>query len=101
MTRLLVAFIVLLLFANSAAAQRQRYCDGHEPYYHDTANGPGAFIGDLFFLPGTLTVGVVAAGVTGDGHALCGAAAHTRNLIQKKRKAQEIREKRQNGNLGW
>lgn len=94
----LAAFV---LFTSSAAAQRQRYCDGHEPYYHDTANGPGAAIADIFFLPGTLSVGVVAAGVTGDAHALCGAAAHARNIVIKKRKAQRIKDQRQNGNLGW
>ena len=85
----LTLFTLLVVFAMTmtmpAKSQIRRPCDGHRPYYHEIDTGPGSLIADLFFFPGTLTVGVAAAPFAG-AKALCVPLSHGVRLVKAKHK---------------
>jgi len=84
--RIAIFIIALLsLMTLPAHSQIRRPCDGHRPYYHEIDSGPGSLIADLFFFPGTLTVGVAAAPFAG-AKALCVPLSHGVRIVKAKRK---------------
>ena len=84
--RILLIIAILVFMTATATAQKiRRPCDGHRPYYHEIDTGPGSLIADLFFFPGTLTVGVAAAPFAG-AKALCVPLSHGVRIVKAKRK---------------